>query len=284
MAWNLRYAPHLGYRPPFTPLYRHLVSSDDPLSHIDFAAEQGFAGVLYPAARARPVSEQEAVGRALQRHGMEAGCVLYTGFEHLTQPCWGRADAESRAWILREVAAGIEAAQRVGASRLAILGGADPGLPMPAQRAAMAEHLRFAGDLAARSGISLCLENLSRKSIPGMLLQHMPQACEVAAAAAHPAVGLIFDTSHVQIMDGDLLHHLDMAWPYLRAVQLADNPGRAEPGSGEIHFKTLLRWLAERGYTGLVELEHGWTLPGADAEQAGLAYLRRLDAAARPLA
>lgn len=280
LAWTLRYAPHLGYRPPFTPLFSHLVGSDEPLSHIDFAADHGFAGVLYPAARGRPVQEQEAVGHALARRGLEAGCVLYTGFEHLTNPSWARPGADSREWIAREIEGAIEAAQRVGARRLAILGGSDPNRPLNAQLEAMAEHLRFAGDLAARAGMTLCLETLSRKSIPGMLLQHMPQACAVARQAAHPAVGVIFDTSHVQIMDGDLLHHLEQAWDLLKIVQLADNPGRLEPGTGEINFQTLLGWLVERGYTGLVELEHGWASPGAQAERVGLERLRRMDAAA----
>ena len=100
-------------------------------------------------------------------------------------------------------------------------------------------------------------------------------------AADHPAVHLVFDTSHVQIMDGDLLFHLEQAWEHVAIVQLADNPGRLEPGTGEINFETVLRLLVQRGYQGLVELEHGWRQPGAESERRGLQKLRQLDSAAR---
>jgi len=100
-------------------------------------------------------------------------------------------------------------------------------------------------------------------------------------AADHPTVRLIFDTSHVQIMDGDLLFHLEQAWEHVAIVQLADNPGRLEPGSGEINFESVLRLLVRLGYQGLVELEYGWQQPGAESERRGLEKLRQLDLTAR---
>jgi hydroxypyruvate isomerase len=284
MSWKLRYAPHLGYRPPFEPLFKSMVASDDLVDHVAFAAEQGFVGVCYPAARGRSPEEQERVGRALARHGLEAGCVLYTGFDQLRNTSWATRSEDARAWIADELREAITVAKRVGASRLAVLAGAEPHRPLVLQQTAMAEHLRWAGDLVAQSGMTICLETLSRKSIPGMLLQHIPDAFAVARAANHPAVRLIFDTSHVQIMDGDLLFHLEQVWEMVEVVQLADNPGRLEPGTGEINFESVLRSLSHRGYRGLVELEYDWERPGIDSERRGLETLRRLDAAAaRPV-
>jgi hydroxypyruvate isomerase len=63
-------------------------------------------------------------------------------------------------------------------------------------------------------------------------------------------------------------------------VQIADNPGRTEPGSGEINFESLFRLLHRLQYSGLVELEHGWLRPGIVSERNGLALLREFDAAA----
>lgn len=280
MTWSLRYAPHLGYRPPFQPLFAATVGSEDPLEHIKFAADNAFAGVLYAAARARTAAEQQKVGDALAAHGLEAGCILYTTFEQLRNTSWATDSKEAREWIAGELAQAMEAAHRVGANRLAVLGGADPQRPIAYQHAAFVQNLRYAGDIAARAGLTLCLETLSRKSVPDMLLQHMPDAVAVARAVDHPAVRLIFDTSHVQVMDGDLLFHLEQAWDHIEIVQLADNPGRLEPGTGEINFESLLRLLLKRGYRGLVELEYGWRLPGLESESRGLAMLRRLDAAA----
>jgi len=279
-GWALRYAPHLGYRPPFQPLFAHAVGSDDPVAQVEFAADQGFAGVQYAAARSRPVSEQSRVGEALARHGLEAGCVLYTGFDQLRNTSWGVESDDARSWITSEVRAAIDAAKRVGARRIAVVAAADPQKPNALQRVIMASHLRFAGDLAAMADMTLCVEALSRTSIPNMLLQRILDAHAVVRSANHPAVRLIFDTSHVQIMDGNLLFHLEQTWDLVEVVQLADNPGRLEPGSGEINFESVLRVLANRGYAGLVELEHGWSVPGLAGERRGLENLRRLDAAA----
>ena len=280
MTWALRYAPHLGYRPPFQPLFAATVGSDDPVAHVKFAADQGFAGVLYAAARSRTTEEQQRVGAALAAHGLEAGCVLYTTFDQLRNTSWGTDSAEARAWIAAELDLAIDAAQRVGARRLAVVGGADPQRPRTEQLTALVQNLRFAGDIAARADVTLCLETLSSRSIPDMLLQHMPDALAAVRAANHPAVQLVFDTSHVQIMDGNLSFHLEQAWDHIAIVQLADNPGRLEPGSGEIDFEPVLRFLVRHGYDGLVELEHGWQHAGRESERRGLENLRRLDAAA----
>jgi hydroxypyruvate isomerase len=280
MTWSLRYAPHLGYRPPFRSLFAASVGSDDPEEQVKFAAANGFAGVLYADACGRPPAEQERVGEALAAHGLEPGCILYTTFDNLRNPSWAHNDAAAREWIATQLARAAQAAQRVGAKRLALLGGTDPQRPLSGQRAAFVQNLRYAADIAARAGLTLCLETLSRKSIPGMLLEHVSDALEVVRAVDHPAVRLIFDTSHVQIMDGDLLFNLEQAWDSIEIVQLADNPGRLEPGTGEINFESVLRFLVQRGYRGLVELEYGWQVPGPESERRGLATLRRLDAAA----
>ena len=280
MTWNLRYAPHLGYRPPFQPLFAASVGSEDPVDHIRFIAECGFAGVLHAAARSHTSSDQERAGQALARHGLEAGCILYTTFDQLRNTSWGRTDDEARSWIRAELGQAIAAAQRLGARRIAVLGGADPQWPLALQHANMMENLRHAGDIAAQAGMCLCLETLSRRSVPGMLLEHIADAYAIVKAVNHPAVRLIFDTSHVQVMDGDLLFHLEQTWDAVEIVQLADNPGRLEPGTGEINVECGLRWLGQRRDGGLVELEYGWKTPGLESERNGLAMLGRLDRAA----
>lgn len=279
MSWNLRYAPHLGYRPPFDPMFRALVGSDDPIDHIAFAAEQGFAGVLCAAARRLDAAVQTRVGQAMAQRGLQAGCVLYTTFDQLKNTSWATDSDDARRWIAAELAQATAAAQRVGARHIAVLGGADSDRPLQAQREAFAQNLRTAADRVARDGLVLCLETLNSHTVPGMLLHHLPDAIDVLRAVDHPAVRLIFDTAHVQAMDGDVRAQLDAAWDWVEIVQLADCPGRQEPGTGEVDFAGALQVLADRGYQGLVELEHGWATPGADSEQRGLDTLRALDAA-----
>ena len=280
MSWTLRYAPHLGYRPPFDPLFSALVGSDDPVAHVAFAAEQGFAGVLCAAARRWSAGEQERVGQAIEQHGLQAGCVLYTTFDQLKNTSWATDSDDARRWIANELAQATAAAQRVGARQLAVLGGAFADQPMGPQREVFVQNLRIAADAVARDGLVLCLETLNSHTVSGMLLHHMPDALDVVRAVDHPAVRLIFDTAHVQAMDGELLHHLEEAWKHIEIVQLADCPGRLEPGTGQVDFAGVLNVLARRGYQGLVELEHGWAQPGVESEQRGLLTLRSLDEAA----
>jgi len=82
--------------------------------------------------------------------------------------------------------------------------------------------------------------------------------------------------------DGDLLARLDACWDATAIIQIADNPGRLEPGSGEINFATVLGHLHRRGFGGLVELEHHWSQSSREAEQRGVEYLRRLDSDLKP--
>ena len=278
MAWTLRYASHLSYRAPDTPLYRHIVGSLDPVAHVEFAASLGFSGVQYAMAKLRPLAEQEAVARALARHGLEAGCMIYTGRDKLAAPLWSRSDAEARALLAAELAGAFETAKRISSRYVAILSGADPRLPLAYQQTAMTDNLRWAADLADRAGVILCVESINRRSLPNMLIHHIGDAYEIVSAVDHPRVRLIFDTAHIQAMDGDLLSHLDACWDTVALVQIADNPGRLEPGSGELNFANILRFLYLRGFQGLVELEHDWSLPSRDTERRGLEFLRQLDA------
>lgn len=280
MSWHLRYAPHLGYRPPFEPMFRALVGSDDPVEHVAFAADLGFAGVLCAAARRLDAGEQARVGQALAQRGLQAGCVLTTTFDQLKNTSWATDSEDARRWITAELEQATAAAQRVGARQLAVLGGADLHRPIGPQRETFVRNLRHAADFAARDGLVLCLETLNAHTVPGMLLHHLPDALAVLRAVDHPAVRLIFDTAHVQAMDGDVPAQLDAAWDHVEIVQLADSPGRFEPGTGQVDFAGVLKTLASRGYQGLVELEHGWAQPGADSERRGLDSLRGLDEAA----
>lgn len=279
MAWALRYASHLGYRSPDTPLFRECVGSDDPVAHVEFAASLGFAGVQYALAVTRSGQEITRVARALARHGLEAGCLLYAPRDILTQPLWGTLESGARELRELHLTRSFAVAQELGARRIAVLSGADPGRPRALQHAALIENLKWAAEKAERASMVLCLENLSRRSLPGMLLEHLAEAYAAVTAVSSPTVRLIFDTSHVQIMDGDVLENLRATWPAIEVIQLADNPGRGEPGSGELNFANILRAVRRQGYAGLVELEHGWTRPGRDAELQGIESLRAMDGA-----
>ncbi len=278
MGWTLRFASHLGYRSPDAPLFRESAGSPDPIAQIRYAAELGFAGVQDAWFVSRTSDEQRAIGSALERHGLEAGCVVYTSRDKIRQPLWARSDRASRDLMRTELARAIEATKRINARWLAILSGSDPHVPTGLQLAALIENLRWAADMAAAAGRVLLLESMSSKSLSNMLLHHIDEAYAVVKGVGNPALKLIFDTSHIQIMDGDLFANLAGVCDEVALIQLADNPGRLQPGTGEINFENLLRLVKQRGYTGLVELEHGWSEQIRAVEQRGIEWLRKVDA------
>ena len=274
----MRYASHLGYRPPELPLFRATVASEDPVAHIDYAAELCFAGVQYARAVSRPQSERRRVLRALERHGLETGSVVYAGREIANAPLWGNTDPTAREMWMKTLYFAFEIANEINSRHIILFSGTDPNVPIDVQHTAFIENLKRAAVMAETRNIVLCIENMSRRSRTGTLVSYLREGYEIVKAVDSPAVRLIFDTSHVQVMDGDLLENLRAMWEAIAVVQIADNPGRLEPGTGELNFKNILRAVHRLGYRGLVELEHDWSQPGRATEARGLDYLRALDA------
>jgi hydroxypyruvate isomerase len=278
VSYTLRYASHLGYRFPEVPLFSASVASEDPVAHIDYAAELGFAGVQYARAVARPRSERRRVRKALERHGLETGCIVYADREIATAPLWGTTSPAARETWTTALEFAFEVANEVNARHVILFSGADPSIPIDVQHQTFIENLKRAAALAEPSNLVLCIENMSHRSRTGTLVSYLREGYEIVKAVDSPAVRLIFDTAHVQVMDGDLLENLHAMWDAIAVVQIADNPGRLEPGTGELNFPNILRATHRLGYRGLVELEHDWSHPGSATEQRGLDYLRAMDA------
>lgn len=282
MTWRLRYASHLGFRSLEAPLFPASVGSIDPIEQIRFAHQLGFAGVQDALARQRPVEQVDQIGRLLVQLSLEPGCMLYAPMAVAKAPLWGSTQPDDCLTRMNELRTAIEVAQRLGTRRIAIITGADPRLPKSQQLETFVDALREAAELAEQANVVLCLESINSQAVPDMLLQHIGDAYRVVRAVASSRVRLIFDTAHVRIMDGDLLTNLGQVWAAVEIVQIANVPGRTEPERGEIAMAPVLQQLLDRGYTGLVELEHLWGNPGVEAEQRAIAYLRALDRGLSP--
>ena len=280
-AWCLRYASHLGYRSPETPLFARSARDSGPLAQVDFAAELGLAGVQYALACGSSVADQTAVAGRLQQHGLATGCMLYAPFEVIRKPYLGRPGKAPREEFVEQIRAALEIARRINSRQIVVLATADPDIPHDVQVEALVEHLRHAAELAHAAGVVLELEGVFSSVLPPQILQRLDDIVAVIRRVDSPNVRLIYDTAHVQALDGDAADHLDRVFDYIDIVQIADCPGRWEPGSGTIDFESILSELARRGFGGLVELEHSWSQPGVLGERAGLESLRRLDARVR---
>lgn len=151
----------------------------------------------------------------------------------------------------------IEYARLLGCPRLNCLAGIPPaGVDADKARETLVENLRFAAAVTARAGIALVLEPLNTRDTPGFLVSTSDAALAAIDAAGCANLQLQFDLYHAQVMEGDLAARLQRHLPRIGHVQLADNPGRHEPGTGEINFPFLLRRLDELGYEGWVGCEY----------------------------
>lgn len=278
MNWNLRYAPHLGFRSLDTPFFPASVGSTDPVAQIAYIASLGFAGIQDPWFATRPEPDQLRIAAALGEYGLAAGCIVCGTPGSIRAPLWNTPGQTARANLERELHRTIATARRIRADKVAVLTGEDPSSPRERQIEAAIANLQWAAAIVASEGLSLCLEPTNARGLPNMLLVHFDEGCRMARATGHPSVGMIFDTAHVQSMDGDLLGQMERNWDLIGVVQIANHPGRLEPEIGEINMHPILRKVRELGYCGLVELEHLWSAPDPETERRGMDWLRRVDA------
>lgn len=151
----------------------------------------------------------------------------------------------------------IDYAQALGCRRLNCLAGIAPDdCTASKARETLIENLRFAAAVTHRAGIELVMEPLNTRDNPGYLISTTRAGLEIVAAVGSPNLRLQYDIYHAQVMEGDLARTLEANLPRIGHIQLADNPGRHQPGSGEINFPFLLRHLAVIGYPGWIGCEY----------------------------
>ena len=120
----------------------------------------------------------------------------------------------------------------------------------------LVENLRFAADALARERIKLLVEPINTLDIPGFFLSKTEQAVQLIADVRSSNLFIQYDIYHMQVMEGDIARSLQKHLPRIAHVQLADNPGRNEPGTGEINYPFLFRHLDTLGYRGWVGCEY----------------------------
>jgi hydroxypyruvate isomerase len=106
----------------------------------------------------------------------------------------------------------------------------------------------------------------------------MPQAFQICRSVNSPNCKIVDDLYHQQISEGNLIPNIDRSWTEIAGFHLGDNPGRKEPGTGEINFKNIFKHLHAKKYEGVLCMEHGKSLPGLEGEKAVIEAYRACDA------
>ena len=232
------------------------------------AAEAGFCAVecQFPYAFERELlaEQRRASGLPLVLHNLPAGD-------------WAAGDRgiaalpERVAEFRDGVGLALEYATALDCPRLNCLAGIAPAqADDELLRRTLVDNLRFAADALAGQGLELLIEPINTFDAPGFWLADCERALQIIDAVERDNLRLQFDVYHVQRMSGELAGSLQRMLPHIGHVQIADNPGRHEPGSGEINFPFLFAHLDSIGYRGWVGCEY---LPLGET-CSGLGWLR----------
>jgi len=231
-----------------------LFNEADFLDRFEKAARAGFRGVEFLFPYAYPA---EAIAEKLDRHRLEL--VLH----NLPAGDWGAGERgiachpARRAEFEAGVGRAIEYARALGVKQLNCLAGIQPrGVDPDKAQAVLVANLRFAAARLKEAGIALLIEPINTVDIPGFVLHGTRQALELIRATGSDNLFLQYDIYHMQRMEGDLAATITANLPLIRHIQLADNPGRGEPGTGEINYRYLFEHLDAIGYTGWVGCEY----------------------------
>jgi hydroxypyruvate isomerase len=270
--FSLGFAPHEG---TFT-------SRGDRLEQIAYAADQGFSAWEDNEAAARTVAEQIAMARALQQRGMTMG-VFVAGMPKWSEmrPLLGGNDDADRSGFLADIRASVDVAKRLDAKWMTVVPGfLDRKLPVEIQTGRVIDTMRRAAEIIEPHGLVMVMEPLNTLTDhPGVFLQTTPQGFAVAKGVNSPAVKVLADLYHQQIQAGNLIRSLETCWDEIAYIQFGDNPGRKEPGTGEINYRNVVRWLRARGFAGVIGMEHGNSIEGRAGEDRLVAAYREIDAA-----
>jgi hydroxypyruvate isomerase len=224
------------------------------LDRFEAAARAGFSAVEYLFPYAHP---KEAILERLRQHGLEQALF------NLPPGDWdagerGLAIHPDRVSEFRDgVGRAIDYATALGCKRLHAMAGVAPSGVHPARlREIYVQNLKYAAEQAAKVGITMLIEPINSRDVPGYYLVTSTQALAVIGAVGISNLRLQYDIYHAQIMEGDIAHTLERNLGVIGHIQIADTPGRHEPGTGEINYGFLLGFMDKVGYAGWVGCEY----------------------------
>jgi len=265
--FNLNYGPHFG-------MFKNS-AGDDLIAQLDFMAEQGFTAFEDNGMMGRDVSMQTKIGEALAKHNMTMGVfVVEKGGNMANTLAAGKPEHVDI--FLDGCKKAVEVAKRVNAKWVTVVpGGFERNLPIGIQNANVIEALRRGADILEPHGLVMVLEPLSDS--PDLYLRTSAQTYLICKGVDSPSCKILYDIYHMQKNEGNLIHNMDLTWDEIAYIQIGDNPGRNEPTTGEINYKNIFKHLHDKGYKGVLGMEHGNSRPGKAGELAVIDAYRQED-------
>ena len=256
--FHLNYATHHG-------MFKNS-AGDDFIDQIQFAYDQGFRSIEDNGLSGRPIEMQTKIGDKLAKLGMSMGVfVLDKGGNDANSLTKGKAEYVDI--FLNGCRNAVEVSKRVnGKLTTMVPGDFERNLPIGIQTAYVIEALRRGAEILEPHGIVMVLEPLSDN--PDLFLRTADQTYEICKAVKSPSCKILYDMYHMQRNSGNIIRNLDLCYDEIAYYQIGDNPGRNEPTSGEMNYKNIFKHLYEKGYKGMLGMEHGNAKPGKEGEMA----------------
>jgi hydroxypyruvate isomerase len=265
--FKLDFAPHFGMFKQHAP--------GGIVDELRFMADQGFRSLEDNGLLKRPLAEQELIGNTLDQLGMRMGVFVVDGGDN-----WKVSLASGKQEFLDNFVAtckaSVEAAKRVNAKWMTVVPGYfERNLPIGVQTGHVIDALKRGAEIFEPHGLAMVLEPLSDN--PDLFLRHADQTYMICRAVGSPACKLLYDAYHMQRNEGNLIATMEKTWSEIAYIQIGDNPGRKEPGTGEINYANVFQFIHKKGFTGILGMEHGNAYPGKEGELALIDAYRKVD-------
>ncbi|WKN43239.1 TIM barrel protein [Tunicatimonas pelagia] len=255
-SFQMKYAPHFGM------FKSH--AGEDVIDQLNFMADAGFEALEDNGMMKRPVEMQEKIGQTLSDRNMEMGVfVIDKGGNGANTLAAGKQ--EHIDIFLDGCRRAVDVAKRCNATWMTVVpGNYQRDIPIGIQTANVIEALRQAADIFEPHGLVMVLEPLSDN--PDLFLRYSDQTYLICKGVNSPACKILYDVYHMQKNEGHVIRNIDLTWDEIAYFQIGDNPGRKEPTTGEINYKNVFKFIHEKGYRGIMGMEHGNSMPGKEGE------------------
>jgi hydroxypyruvate isomerase len=267
-TFSLNYAPHFGM------FEQH--AGKDYIDQLKFMHEMGFRALEDNEMMEKPVEVQEKIGATLDRLGMDMGVfvIKFPGFfdkSHMTT-----GDKTWTEMFLKSCREAVETSKRVNAKWATVVpGNFTRNLPMGIQTGNVIEVLKRGAEILEPQKLTMVLEPLSDN--PDLFLRHSDQSYMICKAVDSPSCKILFDMYHMQRNEGNMIKNMDLCWSEIAYLQIGDNPGRKEPGTGEVNYANIFEHLRKKNYQGVLGMEHGNFHPGKEGELKLIEAYRKAD-------
>ncbi|MDX2196781.1 MAG: TIM barrel protein [Cytophagales bacterium] len=256
--FKLDYAPHFG-------MFENSAGKD-VIDQLKFMADQGFTSLEDNGMPSKPIEQQTKIGETMAKLNMRMG-VFVVNMDTAWSPTLTTGSAESRDKFIQSCKAAVEVAKRVNAKWMTVVPGFyKRDMPIGYQTANVVETLRRGAEIFEPHGLVMVLEPLS--DTPELFLRYSDQTFEICKAVKSPSCKILFDIYHMQRNEGNIINNIEKSWDEIAYFQIGDNPGRNEPTSGEVNYKNIFKYIKNKGYTGILGMEHGNAKPGKEGESA----------------